>query len=68
MSCMLGTMKKHLDWAVVKAAAHQLGVKPRTVEKWQEIGRGVPFKWWPRLIRETDGKITMEALERSRDG
>jgi DNA-binding transcriptional regulator YdaS (Cro superfamily) len=60
-------MKKHLDWAAVKAAAHQLGVKPRTVEKWQEADRGVPHKWWLPIVRAADGRVTLEALERSRE-
>jgi hypothetical protein len=64
---MLGTMKKHLDWAAVKAAAHQLGVKPRTVEKWQEAGRGVPHKYWWEIVQEADGRVTIEALKRSRE-
>ena len=60
-------MEKELDWAAIKAAAHQLGIKPRTVEKWHEAHRGVPYRWWLPIVRVTRGRVTLEALEASRE-
>jgi hypothetical protein len=68
MSGYSPSMKNELDWAAVKAAANELGIKPRTVEKWQEPDRGVPFKWWYPIVRIARGRVTIEALEHSRDG
>ena len=60
-------MKDGLDWNLIKRAADQLGVRPKAVEKWREPGRGVPYRWWLRIERVTNGKITLQALEASRD-
>jgi DNA-binding transcriptional regulator YdaS (Cro superfamily) len=59
-------MKDGLDWNLIKRAAGQLGVRPKAVEKWRGTNRGVPYRWWLPIMRVTNGKITLEALEASR--
>ena len=54
-----------LDWPAVREIARVLGVKDSAFEWWQK--RGVPFKHWYDLQRLSKGKITIEALQRSRE-
>ena len=63
---MEGDMKNELDWEAVKLAGHKLGIKPRTVQSWRER-QAVPFKWWLPIMDKAGGKITIEALQRSRE-
>jgi DNA-binding transcriptional regulator YdaS (Cro superfamily) len=58
---------QHLDWAAVRAAALKLGVKPKTIDRWREPDRGIPFKWWLAIEREAGGKVSLKALAHSRD-
>jgi DNA-binding transcriptional regulator YdaS (Cro superfamily) len=56
-----------IDWVVIDEAAERLGVSEHARKKWRDKTRGVPAKYWLAISRVTMGKITMEALEASKD-
>lgn len=62
-------MKKHqLDWNAIDEAASRLGVSKHARLKWRDKKRGIPFKWWYRISKETAGKVTFKQMESSREG
>ena len=58
-------MKNELDWEAIKAAGRKLGLNARAIDSWYER-RAVPFKWWLPIVKETHGRVSLDALEASR--
>lgn len=56
MRCMNALTNK---WETVKAVALRCGVRPDTIRKWKEPGRGIPARLHIKLIRESGGRLCM---------
>jgi hypothetical protein len=52
-----------LEWKLIEHTARKLGVGKKAVEKWRERGE-VPGKWHIKLIRASDGLISIDAFDR----
>jgi hypothetical protein len=51
-----------LDWKAVEEAAQSLGVTAVALKKWRQRG-SVPHKWRLPIIRNSDGRISLDAFD-----
>ena len=47
-------------WHTVERIALDMGVKPDTVRKWKEPGRGIPAHWHIRLVANSKRKLKID--------
>ena len=47
-------------WETVQRIALDMGVRPDTVRKWKEPGRGIPSHWHIRLVANSMRKLKLD--------